>query len=104
MDKCTLQVLEWHITHLNVQAVIMIWICQSRCIAKILYAKSGINKVPYAKIPIDKIPYAESALCRNSIAQMPYSLAYMIHFLMKFWLSIWECESLRFEKKGRAMK
>ena len=66
MDKCTLQVLEWHITHLNVQAVIMIWLCQSRCIAKILYAKSGIDKVPYAKIPIDKIPYAESALCRNS--------------------------------------
>ncbi len=66
MEKCTLQVLEWHITHLNVQAVIMIWLCQSRCMAKMLYAKSGIDKVPYAKIPIDKIPYAESALCRNS--------------------------------------
>ena len=50
----------------NVQAVAMIWLCQSRCIAKILYAKSRIDKIPYAKIPTDKIPYAENALCRNS--------------------------------------
>ena len=53
-------------TQLNVHAVIMIWICQTRCIAKILYAKSRIDKIPYANIPTDKIPYAENALCRNS--------------------------------------
>ena len=54
------------LTQLNVQAVTMIWLCQLRCIAKILYSKSAIDKIPYAKIPIDKFPYARSALCRNS--------------------------------------
>ena len=40
--------------------------CRFACIAKILYAKSGIDKIPYADIPIDKIPYADIALCPNS--------------------------------------
>ena len=44
----------------------MIWLCQPRCFAKVLYAKSRIDKIPYANIPTDKIPYAENALCRNS--------------------------------------
>ena len=51
---------------LTVKVVVLTWICQFTCIAKILYAKSGIDKIPYAEIPIDKIPYADIALCRNS--------------------------------------
>ena len=40
--------------------------CRFASIAKILYAKSGIDKIPYADIQIDKIPYADIALCPNS--------------------------------------
>ena len=53
-------------TQLFVLALALIWICRFACIAKILYAKSGIDKIPYADIPIDKIPYADIALCPNS--------------------------------------
>ena len=47
------------------EAVIMIWLWQSRCIAKILHAKNRIEKIPYAKIPTDKIPDAKNALYQN---------------------------------------
>ena len=66
MDWYTVYVKEKYLTQLNVQAVIIIYLCQCRCIAKILYVKSGIDELPYAKIPIDKFPYAESALCQKS--------------------------------------
>ena len=81
---------EHYFSQLAVQAVIIIWLCQLRCFAKILYAKSRIDKIPYAKIPTDKIPYAESALCQNSNcpnALQPILVKNFCDFLNKIWNS-----------------